>query len=531
VALFSLLLVVLAAGGAGLASWRIVERQMAQATTTRLNQAARTFATLYQQRVNDAQIVALLLATRALLREQLLQGDWRALTRTLTEVARLRPSYAFTVADASGAVLARILTPGFPDTGPSLRGLSGVEEALQGRPTTSVIRSEDCALAVAVSVPVFTDQSQLIGVLQVRVPLDELFVQQVKADTGLELSLYCGDVLIATTLPSGGAALRSQAEAEVVRRVIQEGLEYEHRVRVAGTSLHARYVPLWSAEEELVALYAVGIPQVTLLGERTAILKYFVPLLALIALLAAALGDVGSIALTRSLHQLTQAAARIGVGDLTTPVAVRGADEVGALAANMEEMRRRLSEQYTQLQELNRLKDEYLFSVAHELRTPLASLVASTEILAADYAVMDPQELRLTVRRIERGVARLSRMVENVLDAGSIRAGRFSLHSGPLWLDEVVADAVATVQPLLEEKRQSIRLSLPDGLPAVQADARRVGQVLANLLSNANKYGPEGDCIAVAVAPAASVDAPPDGDPAALPAGRSECPPRERPCG
>ena len=95
---------------------------------------------------------------------------------------------------------------------------------------------------------------------------------------------------------------------------------------------------------------------------------------------------------------------------------------------------------------------------------------------------------------------RLQTLVENVLDAGSIRAGRFSIHPRPADLGLVLDSAAATLQPLLEEKRQRLETDLPPTLPAVLADERRITQVFANLLSNASKFGPEGDRIVVSAA-------------------------------
>ena len=108
---------------------------------------------------------------------------------------------------------------------------------------------------------------------------------------------------------------------------------------------------------------------------------------------------------------------------------------------------------------------------------------------------MDPAELRATVRRIERSAVRLHTLVENVLDAGSIRAGRFSIHPSPMQLIDALDGALAAVQPLLDEKGQRVELAIPEVLPPVQADERRVIQVLSNLLSNAAKYGPAGEPI------------------------------------
>jgi signal transduction histidine kinase len=336
--------------------------------------------------------------------------------------------------------------------------------------------------------------------MHLRFPLDEEMVRQVRADTGLELSLYCGDLLVATSLATQSGAIGTRADRAVARHVLDDGVESEENLRLSGQTYRARYVPLLDVEGKPVGMYAVATPVQTLSDARYAILRYFLPVMACIAGFAMVLGYVGTAALTGPLRRLAAAAARIGGGDLESPVQAEGEDEVAQLAERMEEMRRSLHQTYTQLRQLNQLKDEYLFSVAHEVRTPLSSLVASVEILSSDYSDMAPQELASTVRRIERSAVRLKTLVENVLDAGSIRAGRFSIYPSALDLHQVVEGTVVTLQPLLDEKRQRLDLDVPEALPAVMADERRIGQVFANLLSNASKFGPEGDRIEVRAA-------------------------------
>jgi signal transduction histidine kinase len=179
----------------------------------------------------------------------------------------------------------------------------------------------------------------------------------------------------------------------------------------------------------------------------------------------------------------------------------------------MEEMRSSISSTYLRLRGLNDLKDEYLFSVAHEVRTPMASLVALVEVLGDDVDRLTPDERRTVVSKVSRAVVRLNTLVENVLDAGSIRAGRFSVHLGRVDLSEVVELAISTITPILEEKGQRVRVAGADGvvaapgsvlnLPIAWGDARRLGQVMANLVGNASKYGPTGDEITIHVAPEA----------------------------
>ncbi|MBI3974152.1 MAG: cache domain-containing protein [Chloroflexi bacterium] len=497
-ALFSVLLVLIAAGGSAFAGWQIVEGLIEQATSERLNGAAQTFGLLYQQRVSDTDIVTRQLSDRAQLAQQIQRQNIPQITALIESIQTLRPFYSIVVADRQGNVLTKLIPPGRSDLGTNILDVPGVQQAIElGLAYPVLIRREDCLMAVAVTVPVKNVPGSVVGLMHLRFPLDEEFVRQIRADTGVESSLYCGDQLIATTLPVVSGEIGSLADPTVVSHVLEDGSVWEENVQRSGATYRARYTPLLDGEGKPAGMYAVAIPVQTLRDARSAILRYFVPVMGCIAALALAIGYWGSVALTGPLRRLAQAADRIGGGDLESPVAAAGGDEVARLAERMEEMRRRLYETYTQLRQLNQLKDEYLFSVAHEVRTPLASLVASVEILATDYQEMAPEELRSTVSRIERAALRLHTLVENVLDAGSIRAGRFSISPGPTDLRQVVESTVTTIQPLLDEKGQRVVVEIPAALPAVHTDERRISQVFANLLSNAAKYGPRDDRVVV----------------------------------
>ena len=465
-AAFTVLLVLVAAGGSALAGWQIVEGLLQQEASDRLDVATKTFNSIYQQRVSDAEIVTRQLSDRTFLSQRILQRNSEQLTALIEPIHTLRPFYSIAVADRDGNVLAKIVPPNRMDPGPNLLDAPGVAAALEADAVIPVlVRRQDCQMVVAVSVPVKSPTGVIVGVMHIRFPLDDELARQVKYDTNLDLAFYCGDLLVASTLPGQSALLGTRADPEVLQHVLEDGSEWEQNVRAGSFSYRARYVPLLDSAGSAVAMYAVHIPVQTLTDARSAILRFYVPLVACIVLLALALGYLGSTLLARPLGRLTTAAARIGGGDLESPVPVEGEDEVGQLAQRMEEMRRSLHQTYSQLRQLNQLKDEYLFSVAHEVRTPLSSLVASVEILAGDYQHMAAAEREATIRRIERGAVRLQTLVENVLDAGSIRAGRFSIHPRPADLGLVLDGAAATLQPLLEEKRQRLEVDLPSPCP------------------------------------------------------------------
>jgi PAS domain S-box-containing protein len=135
------------------------------------------------------------------------------------------------------------------------------------------------------------------------------------------------------------------------------------------------------------------------------------------------------------------------------------------------------------LREASRRKDEFLATLAHELRNPLAPLRNCLHLLRAEGA--DRERLQAVM---ERQVAQLGRLVDDLMEVSRITRGNVPLQLAAVVLDEVVQRAVETSQPLIDAAGHRLRIELPSPPLVLQADAVRVAQVLANLLNNAAKY-------------------------------------------
>lgn len=160
---------------------------------------------------------------------------------------------------------------------------------------------------------------------------------------------------------------------------------------------------------------------------------------------------------------------------------------------------------------IHRLLGHFLANVAHEFRTPLSALAASVELLLDQAPDLSAVELHELLGALHLGVLGLQTLIDNLLESASIEAGHFRVYARPSSLDEILAEAIRMIQPLLDKHDQHLVVELPTHIPVVQADPRRTAQVLVNLLSNASKYGPDeteievsatmqGDWIRVAVA-------------------------------
>jgi two-component system CheB/CheR fusion protein len=164
---------------------------------------------------------------------------------------------------------------------------------------------------------------------------------------------------------------------------------------------------------------------------------------------------------------------------------------VGGMAIDVTEARRTEAA----LREADRRKTEFLATLAHELRNPLAPIQNSLEILK--HAASDPAVSRQSCEAIERQLGQLVRLVDDLLDVGRITSDRLQLRRGRIELGAVIQQAVETCRPAMARRRQTIQLGFPDSPVSLDADAVRLTQVFANLLDNACKYTPIGGTIAV----------------------------------
>ena len=143
-----------------------------------------------------------------------------------------------------------------------------------------------------------------------------------------------------------------------------------------------------------------------------------------------------------------------------------------------------------QLKEADRRKDDFLAMLAHELRNPLAPVRNAVQILRLKGP--DEPELRWSRDVIDRQVAHLTRLIDDLLDVSRITRNRLDLRKEPVELAEVIKGAVETSRPLVEECGHTLTVTLPPEPVYVHGDLVRLAQVFMNLLTNAAKYTERG---------------------------------------
>jgi Na+/proline symporter/signal transduction histidine kinase len=144
------------------------------------------------------------------------------------------------------------------------------------------------------------------------------------------------------------------------------------------------------------------------------------------------------------------------------------------------------------LEELDRLKDDFVSTVSHELRTPLTSIRTFSQILR-DNPDLDPAERSRQLGIVIKESERLTRLINQILDVSRLESGDVEWRPGPVDMKELVEDTVAAMREVFRERSIELQTRVPERVPTVTADLDRTVQVMLNLLSNAVKFCDAGE--------------------------------------
>ncbi len=157
-----------------------------------------------------------------------------------------------------------------------------------------------------------------------------------------------------------------------------------------------------------------------------------------------------------------------------------------ALCESEEQLQRKNEE----LERMNAMKGEFISIAAHELRTPMTSIVGYLDLMTEGRFGALSKPLERPVAALRRNAQRLSRLVEDMLDVSRLEQGRMSITPGPCRLTDIVRDVVEELGPFWSMNQQSMVTHL-DSDPIIHADADKIHQVVENLAASAIRYTPE----------------------------------------
>ncbi|MEX0867965.1 MAG: PAS domain S-box protein [Pirellulales bacterium] len=163
--------------------------------------------------------------------------------------------------------------------------------------------------------------------------------------------------------------------------------------------------------------------------------------------------------------------------------------------SEQKQIQQELRDVAARLSEADHRKDEFLATLAHELRNPLAPIRTGLEVMK--HATDDPARMEAVRGTMERQMRQLVMLVDDLLDISRITRGKLQLRKSRVDLKEVVQTAVETAQPVIDEAGHELTVSLPETVVRLHADPHRMAQIISNLLTNAAKYTPAGGRVAL----------------------------------
>ncbi|HLA09535.1 MAG TPA: ATP-binding protein [Pyrinomonadaceae bacterium] len=220
---------------------------------------------------------------------------------------------------------------------------------------------------------------------------------------------------------------------------------------------------------------------------------------ALIALIALSVAVGAALIISQSIvlpvRRLRAVAQRLGAGNLNARAPVTEVGEIGDLAAAFNSMAARIEEREERLNELDRLKSEFVSSVSHELKTPLTTIKILAHLLHRP-SVSEEERVDYA-RTIATECDRQIDFVGNLLDVSRIEAGAYYVETSLVEVGDSIRSAVEAERYRAESAGIVLRMDVPDSLPRVQVDVGALTRILRGLIDNSIKYTAAGGQVSV----------------------------------
>ncbi|MBI2910964.1 MAG: HAMP domain-containing protein, partial [Chloroflexi bacterium] len=191
----------------------------------------------------------------------------------------------------------------------------------------------------------------------------------------------------------------------------------------------------------------------------------------------------------KTVRDLREAVRRMAGGQLDSRARVTSRDELGELAGSFNAMAARLEESFERQRELERARRDMVAAVSHDLRTPLASIRAMVESIN-DGVVSDPETVRRYLATLESEVRHLSLLIDDLFELARIDAGLLELQLERVSLEDLISDTLESMSAQARQHGLSLAGQVPEAVPPVAMDARRIQRVLFNLVQNALRHTP-----------------------------------------
>jgi signal transduction histidine kinase len=216
--------------------------------------------------------------------------------------------------------------------------------------------------------------------------------------------------------------------------------------------------------------------------------------------LALLLGFVLSWSVIGPIQSIDSRLAAIASGDFSGHVDVTNRDELGALAANVNQMNDELRRLYKEVETASQHKSDFLANMSHELRTPMNAIIGFSQVLREGMVGDVNAKQREYLDDILSSGNHLLSLINDVLDLSKVEAGQVELQVAPFSLQDALERGVSMVREQATSEGVQVTLHENGGIDVLSGDERRIRQVIFNLLSNAVKFTPAGGQVDVSAA-------------------------------
>ncbi len=282
--------------------------------------------------------------------------------------------------------------------------------------------------------------------------------------------------------------------ADANGRIVFDGVGQRVGKRLRANELREAIPITEVGSDEVLGYVLIALPGAPQLGSSeqrflTRTRGILISVAALAVVLGLAISAILSRSLTAPLQRLAAAARAVAQGDIGKRVSVEGTSEVAEVAQAFNEMT-------TALEKAEKLRQNLVSDVAHELRTPLSVLQGNLRAILDDVYPLDKAE----IARLYDETRILARLVDDLQELAQAEAGALRFNIVPTDVASVLRSAVARFEPAAEGKSLRLACEIPEALPEALADPDRVSQILNNLISNALRHTPEGGQITLSAA-------------------------------
>jgi PAS domain S-box-containing protein len=230
-------------------------------------------------------------------------------------------------------------------------------------------------------------------------------------------------------------------------------------------------------------------------GVLPAATVFALPLLHLEKLLGVVVGASQTPLVDGDRAWLAQVASTVAIGTY----AAQQFQELKALSVQLNERSRKIEAQNRELDHASRLKSEFLASMSHELRTPLNAIIGFSEVLKDGILGTLPPEQLDYVSEVYSSGRHLLSLINDILDLSKIEAGKMELDIAPVQIAELIGNALTIIKERAFKGGVTLTPAIDPGITSIDADGRKLRQIIYNLLSNAVKFTPQGGAVRVDV--------------------------------